>query len=68
MRVKFVCRGQVTSNNGIRRAHLVADDGKQVGDMLINIPFDWFENGEEPREGYEVEVTFKVLPSKVQRS
>jgi hypothetical protein len=58
MRPPFTCQA-VISNNGIQRVHLVADDGHQRGDVFLNIPADWFQDGETPREhrAYYVQIT-----------
>ena len=69
MRARFVCQA-VTSKDGVRRVHFIADDGKQHGDVLFNIPADWFDNSETPREGreYHIQITEALsAPSREQR-
>lgn len=69
MRHRFTCQA-VTSNDGIRRIHLVADDGTRRGDLFLNIPHDWFDLGEEPRENDRCVVKIEIQrgPSRAQRS
>ena len=59
MRHRFTCQA-ITSNDGIRRVHLVADDGQDRGDVFLNIPYGWFGPHEEPREGDDCTVTINV--------